>query len=87
MKTTNTPGFTAEASFCKTGGRYRASVNQTYSSGEQNVISQMRAGGGGTLGGFGGMRTGFWRELACALACAPLLEDPPLYAACVLECI
>jgi hypothetical protein len=40
------PGFTAEASFSKTGTSYRAVVSHGQRGGQQRVVSQARVGGG-----------------------------------------
>jgi hypothetical protein len=63
MYAMNMPGFTAETSFYKTSGPYQ-SVAQSYSSGEQGVISQMLATGTG--GGGGG---GLNEEQTCITRC------------------
>jgi hypothetical protein len=80
------PAFTAEASLCNTSGRYRVSAAQSHGNGDRGVISQMRAGGGGTIGG---TRTGFWCEAKCTAigalcnaACAAEL-NPLCIAACI----
>ena len=41
MNTMNMPGFTAETSLYKTSGRYQSVATQSYSRGEQRVISQL----------------------------------------------
>ena len=51
MSKTNLPGFTAEASLYRMSGHYQSVATQSYSSGEQWVISQLRASGG--IGGTG----------------------------------
>ncbi len=83
MKTVNMPGFTADRSVYARNARYHSVATQAYGSAQQVVIAQIRGGGGFRPG----QELGFWRELACAVLCSPLLEDPPLYAACLVECI
>ena len=81
MNTMNMPGFTAEASLYKRSGRYQSVATQSFSSGEQRVISQMRAGGG--LGGF-------WCEAWCdakfAACCLLCPETGPAAGACAALC-
>lgn len=87
MKTMNMPGFTADASIYKTRGRYQSVATQRYSSGEQRVVSQIRAGGG--FRGFGGQKLGFWCELGCAgpaslcIAAGVATGNPLAVAACI----
>lgn len=50
----NMPGFTADTSLYKTSGCYQSVTTQRYSSGEQWVISQIRAGVGGGISIGGG---------------------------------
>jgi hypothetical protein len=83
MKKMNMPGFMAESSSCKSLN-YQFEANQKYKDKKGIVISQMRIGSGRIKVG-GGL--GFWKEAGCAILCSPLLENPPIYAACVVTCI
>lgn len=65
----NMPGFTAEAALYYIGGRYQSVVYQSYASGEQRVVSQMRAGGlGGAAGPFSGS-CGCGPGFCCCIFC------------------
>ncbi len=68
MNIMNIPRFTAEASLYKTNGRYQFVATRGYSSGEQRVVSQIGAGGGG-LGGSDGLGAwGCWKSECCTCA-------------------
>ena len=41
----------------------------------------------GGFGGVNGTTLGFWKEAGCAVACAALAEDPPLFAVCFSTCM
>ena len=64
MNTLKIPEFTAEASLYKTSGRYQSVATQSYTSGGQGVVAQIRAGGGfGAVRGFGRAAGGFKCDL------------------------
>jgi hypothetical protein len=88
MNTMNMPGFTAEASLCKGSGRYQSVATQSYSGGEQRVVSQIRAGGFGIgVGGLkGGLKTGFWGECFLCTAGCTLLLGPEAILECLIAC-
>ena len=82
------PGFYAEASLHKMSRSYRSVGTGGDGRGEQRAVSQLSAGGGGSLGGGGGL--GFWCEAwcdakfaACLLLCP---ESGPLAAGCAALC-
>jgi hypothetical protein len=81
MNANNMPGFTAEASLYRKSGRYQSVATHAYSGGEQSVISQMRGGGGISIGGG---RMGFWGCLACVALCSIIIGDPH---ACLDACV
>ncbi|MFZ1291707.1 MAG: hypothetical protein WAR79_16545 [Melioribacteraceae bacterium] len=81
----NFPGFISESFHTNKVNNNPFIVKESTS--ENNIIPQFSRLSG-NFGGFGGyQKLGFWRELGCALLCAPLFENPPLYAACVVTCI
>jgi hypothetical protein len=86
MNTMNMPGFTAETSLYETSGHYQSVTTQSYSSGGQGVISQLRVlpplrGGGGGFWGCGTLCDIAYG--ACLLACA---ATGPAALACVATC-
>ena len=72
------PGFTGEASLYKIRDRYLSVATQGYTTVEQRVVSQVRAGAlGETAGPFSGS-CGCWPGVCCCIFC--------YYDRCVFWC-
>ena len=84
MDTLNMPGFAAEASLCKTNGRYQSVAHKSYSSGEQGVISQIRISPGGTR--IGGTIFEGWLSCAICTGACSLIFGPEAIVECLIAC-